>query len=58
MANQNRTGPEGKGPKTGRKLGKCLKTESEQAQINQPGKGQGKHKHSGSGQGRMNRKNI
>jgi len=36
MPNQNRTGPKGKGPKTGRKLGKCHKTESEQKQMVEP----------------------
>ncbi len=29
MPKLDRTGPEGKGPKTGRKLGKCRKTETE-----------------------------
>jgi hypothetical protein len=36
MPNQNRKGPKGKGPKTGRKLGKCQKTESEQKQMVEP----------------------
>jgi hypothetical protein len=33
MPNQNRTGPKGKGSKTGRKLGKCHTTETEQKQM-------------------------
>jgi hypothetical protein len=35
MPNQNRKGPKGKGPKTGRKLGKCRKTESELKQMDE-----------------------
>jgi hypothetical protein len=36
MPNQNRKGPKGKGPKTGKKLGKCRKTESEQKLMDEP----------------------
>jgi hypothetical protein len=46
MPNLNHTGPEGQGPKTGRKLGKCHKSEEELKQIGELGKGQGKKYHS------------
>jgi len=51
MPHLNHTGPEGKGPKTGRKLGKCRKTEIEKIQMGELGKGLGKRHHTGGGQG-------
>ncbi|MDD2244847.1 MAG: DUF5320 family protein [Dysgonamonadaceae bacterium] len=45
MSKLNHTGPEGKGPKTGRKLGKCRKTEDEKSKSGELGKGLGKHFH-------------
>jgi hypothetical protein len=47
MPHLDHTGPEGKGPKTGRKLGKCKKTQTEQKEIGELGKGQGDRRHSG-----------
>lgn len=55
MPHLNHTGPEGKGPKTGRKLGKCHKTVKEESQIGELGKGQGKRRHSGGGKGKGKR---
>lgn len=55
MPHLDHTGPEGKGPKTGRKLGKCRKTESEQLQMGDLGKGTGKRHHSGGGKGKGKR---
>jgi len=50
MAQMNGTGPKGKGPKTGRGLGKCKKVPQEE--LNQQvGKGMGKRRKSGSGIG-------
>lgn len=37
MPGLNHKGPEENGPKTGRKLGKCKKTESELKQISESG---------------------
>ena len=46
----NGTGPKGRGPKTGRGLGKCKKVPQEE--LNQQvGKGMGKRRKSGSGIG-------
>ncbi|HHT23511.1 MAG TPA: DUF5320 family protein [Bacteroidales bacterium] len=45
MPRLNHTGPEGKGSKTGRKLGKCKKNEKEMENLGELGKGQGKHYH-------------
>ena len=50
----NGTGPEGKGPKTGRGLGKCKKTSSEELKE-KLGKGMGKRRKSGGGEGRGKR---
>jgi hypothetical protein len=55
MPHLNHTGPEGKGPKTGRKLGKCPKSEIEKTQTGEIGKGIGKCRHSGGGEGKGNR---
>ncbi|MFH2095104.1 MAG: DUF5320 domain-containing protein [Bacteroidota bacterium] len=41
MPQLDHTGPEGKGPKTGRKLGKCRKTHEEETEY-QLGEGMGK----------------
>ena len=50
MAQRNGTGPEGKGPKTGRGLGRCKKTSPEE--LNKKlGKGKGKRRKSGGGEG-------
>jgi hypothetical protein len=49
MPQLNSTGPEGKGPKTGRGLGRCKKASlPEESGF---GKGLGKRRHSGGGQG-------
>jgi hypothetical protein len=55
MPRLNHTGPENEGPKTGRKLGICLKTESELFNIAKLGEGQGKRHHSGGGIGKGKR---
>jgi hypothetical protein len=55
MPNMNHTGPEGKGPKTGRKLGKCHKSESELKATGELGKGQAKRRNSGLGIGQGKR---
>ena len=54
MAQMNGTGPEGKGPKTGRGLGKCKKISAEE-EINTLGKGLGKRRKSGGGLGKGKR---
>ena len=50
----NSTGPEGKGPKTGRGLGKCKKNSSK-GEINKLGKGLGKRRKSGGEAGKGKR---
>lgn len=55
MPKLNHTGPENEGPKTGRNLGICHKTEEEKAEIGELGIGQGKRHHSGGGQGKGRR---
>jgi len=50
MPKMNGTGPEGKGPKTGRGLGKCKKSTPEELNENL-GKGMGKRRKSGGGKG-------
>jgi len=54
MPQINGTGPEGKGPKSGRGLGKCIRDSSEE-DINRLGKGLGKRFKSGSGTGKGKR---
>ena len=54
MPRMNGTGPEGKGPKTGRGLGKCKKIPQEEL-MQQLGKGMGKRRKSGGGEGRGKR---
>jgi len=44
------TGPEGKGPQTGRKLGKCNEMPDEE-KLKKLGKGMGKKRKSGGGEG-------
>lgn len=55
MPHLDHKGPEGKGPKTGRKLGECKKTEEEQKTMGELGKGQGKHRHSCNSDGKGKR---
>jgi hypothetical protein len=55
MPQLNHTGPEGEGPKTGRKLGKCHKTADEQATAGELGKGLGERRKSGNGKGKGKR---
>ena len=55
MPQLNHTGPDGNGPKTGRMLGLCHKTETEKNIIGELGKGQGKCRNSGCGQGKGKR---
>lgn len=45
MPNLDRTGPEGKGSGTGRKLGKCSNATDEE-KLQKLGKGMGKRRHS------------
>lgn len=53
MSQMNGKGPKGKGPKTGRGLGNCKKTVSDEtAQL---GIGQGKRRKSGGGKGKGKR---
>lgn len=54
MPNLNYEGPEGKGPKTGRKLGNCNKTNCEKS-TGRLGIGQGKHYHEPEADGRGKR---
>ncbi len=54
MPQLDHSGPEGKGPKTGRQLGRCKKTDS-QEQNEQLGKGQGLKRKSGGGKGKGRR---
>jgi len=54
MPQMNGTGPEGKGPKTGRALGKCKKNSSGEL-FSKLGKGLGKRRQSGGGTGKGKR---
>ncbi len=54
MPQMNGTGPEGKGSKTGRKLGRCKKTSPEEL-LSKLGKGLGKHRKSDGGTGKGKR---
>lgn len=54
MPQINGTGPDGKGPKTGRGLGECKKNSSEE-EKNKLGKGLGKRRRSGGGTGKGKR---
>lgn len=55
MPKLDHTGPSHEGPKTGRKLGKCHKTESDQLQIGDFGVGKSERHHSGGGPGKGKR---
>ncbi len=55
MPHLDHKGPDGLGSKTGRKLGKCNKTVTEQNEINELGIGQGKRRNSGGGKGQGKR---
>jgi len=57
MPQINGTGPEGKGPKTGRGLGLCKK-ELKDEDIAKLGKGLGKRRKSGGGTGKGKRKQV
>ncbi len=46
MPNLNHSGPKGQGPKTGKKLGECKKTDEELKQTGVSSADQGKHHHS------------
>ena len=48
------TGPDGKGSRSGRKLGECGKT-SDDEKLQKLGKGMGKSRNSGCGQGKGKR---
>ncbi len=48
MPNMNHKGPDGNGPKTGRKLGLCRKTEQELTETGTLGQGEGKKRHADS----------
>ena len=50
MPHLNHTGPEGKGPKTGRKLGDCKKKPGEESKY-ELGTGMGKRRKNPSGKG-------
>jgi hypothetical protein len=54
MPRLNGTGPEGKGPKTGRKLGRCKEPE-DLTGLKKLGTGLGKRRKSGGGEGRGKR---
>jgi len=57
MAKMNHTGPEGKGPRTGRSLGRCRKPAdtTPESDENQLGKGMGLKRKSGGGKGKGRR---
>lgn len=54
MPKLNGTGPEGKGPKTGRGLGECEEIPQEEL-LKKLGKGMGKRRKSGGGDGQGKR---
>ena len=54
MPKLDKTGPEGKGPETGRGLGKCKKTPLKEL-IRGLGRGMGKRRKSGGGEGKGKR---
>lgn len=53
MPNLNHTGPDGKGPRTGRQLGKCANKDEVDAES--LGKGRGLKRRSGGGKGKGRR---
>jgi hypothetical protein len=54
MPQLNGTGPDGKGSKTGRKLGKCS-TDTDNEKLKKLGKGIGRKRRSGGGKGKGKR---
>lgn len=54
MPRMNGTGPDGKGPKSGRGLGRC-KEEIDEKDKSKLGKGQGKRRKAGGGEGKGKR---
>ena len=52
MPNRDGTGPEGKGSKSGRDMGRCKKSTGN---GDSPAKGTGKNRRNGGGQGKGNR---
>lgn len=58
MPHLDHTGPDGKGSKTGRKLGRCLKTEKDEESAGKLGVGLGKRRHAGGGIGLEKRLNY
>jgi hypothetical protein len=54
MPKMNGTGPEGKGPGTGRRLGKCKAADTEN-QTSHLGQGMGKRRKAGGGEGQGKR---
>jgi hypothetical protein len=54
MPRINGTGPDGKGPGTGRKLGQCSDT-SEEEKLKKLGKGMGRMRNSSGGKGKGKR---
>lgn len=54
MPKLDKTGPQGEGSGTGRKLGKCS-TATDEEKLNNLGKGMGKKGNSGGGKGEGNR---
>jgi len=55
MPHLDHNGPESSGSKTGRKLGKCKKNDTESQETGVLGKGLGKRRHSGGGEGKCKR---
>ncbi len=55
MPNLNHMGPNGKGPKTGKKLGSCHKNETEKQESEELEKGKELRHHSGGGIGKGKR---
>lgn len=57
MPKLNGSGPDGKGPKTGRGLGRCKKNPPEEL-LTKLGKGQGKKRRSAEGEGQGKGKRL
>ncbi len=58
MPRLNHSGPEGKGSKTGRKLGNCHLTEADMQLKGEPGFGLAERRNSGGGSGKGRRINY
>ena len=56
MPRGDRTGPDGEGPETGRKLGYCTGNNAPGYTSNSPGMGMGRGPGNGEGPGRNNRR--